>query len=92
MKYKVKDCFEMKQIADEYIVIPRGSQALDFNATVVFNESGAFLWNYLKEYNTPEVLAAALKERYAIEESTAAEDTRAFLNKMEENGMLDTAE
>ena len=92
MKYKVKDHFEMKQIADEYIVIPRGSEALNFNATVVFNETGAFLWNKMAAFTDAETLAAALAEKYGIDTATALEDTKAFLEKMEKNGMADIAE
>ncbi len=92
MKYKVKDCFEMKQIADEYIVIPRGNEAINFNATVVFNESGAFLWNELSDFTNEEALAKALQQKYDIDYSLAEKDTKAFLSKMNDNGLLDLTE
>lgn len=89
MKYQVKDSFQMKKIAEEFIVIPRGAQAVDFNAAVVFNEAGAFLWDRLQAPTAASALADALAEKYAIDAAMAAEDVQAFLKKMEENGMLD---
>ncbi|MBR2590047.1 MAG: PqqD family peptide modification chaperone [Clostridia bacterium] len=92
MKYKTKDCFMMKKIADEYIVIPRGSQAIEFNASVVFNESGAFLWGLLGDYTDEAALAKQLQEKYNIDAALAEKDTRAFLQKMDDNGLVDTIE
>lgn len=92
MKYKVKECFEMKQIADEYVVIPRGNEALNFNATVVFNESGAFLWNQLTDFVDECALSTALMEHYSIDRALAEKDVTAFLKKMQDNGMLEIAE
>lgn len=92
MKYKTKDCFLMKQITDEYIVMPRGSEALSFNASVVFNEAGAFLWNKMQEFIDEEALAAALTEHYGIDSELAAKDTKAFLKKMDDNGLVDKTE
>ncbi|MBQ7203251.1 MAG: PqqD family peptide modification chaperone [Eubacterium sp.] len=92
MKYKTKDCFLMKQIADEFIVIPRGSEALEFKGSVVFNEAGAFLWDKMNEFIDEEALAAALMEHYGIDSDLAAKDTKAFLKKMEDNGLVDKSE
>lgn len=89
MKYKIKDCFEMKQIADEFIVIPRGTTAVDFNATVVFNESGAFLWNEMTDFVDEQALATALINKYSIDENLAKNDVKAFLEKMDANGLVD---
>ncbi|MBR0414560.1 MAG: PqqD family peptide modification chaperone [Clostridia bacterium] len=92
MKYKTKDCFLMKRIAEEYIVIPRGSEAINFNASVVFNESGAFLWDLLGDYTDEAALAKQLQEKYNIDAALAQKDTKAFLKKMDDNGLLDTIE
>jgi len=92
MTYKTKDCFLMKKIADEYIVIPRGTEAINFNASVVFNESGAFLWDLLGEYTDEATLAKKLQEKYGIDAALAQKDTKAFLKKMDDNGLVDTTE
>ena len=89
MKYKVKDSFQMKEIAEEFIVIPRGAGAVDFNAAVVFNEAGAFLWGLLTSPTEEAALAKALVEKYGIDDAVAAEDAHAFLEKMKQNDLLD---
>ena len=91
MKYKTKDCFLMKQIADEYIVVPRGTEAISYNASVVFNEAGAFLWDKMQEFTDEETLAAALVEHYNIDAELAANDIKAFIEKMDANGLIDKA-
>ena len=92
MQYKVKDCFEMKQVAGDYIVIPRGSMSIDFGAVVVFNESGAFLWNELKQYASADGLTEKLAAHYGIEPDAARKDADAFLQKMDDSGLLDKRE
>ena len=88
MTYKIKDGFEMKQIADEYVVIPRGTNALNFNSSVVFNESGAFLWSKLNDYSSVEMLSASLKQKYSIDYDLAKKDVESFIKKLLENGFL----
>ncbi|MBQ8078261.1 MAG: PqqD family protein, partial [Eubacterium sp.] len=92
MKYKTKDCFLMKQIADEYIVIPRGTEAINFNASVVFNEAGAFLWGKMQDFIDEDTLANELKEHYNIDSELATKYTKAFLKKMDDNGLVDKTE
>lgn len=79
----------MKQIADDYIVIPRGTETLDFNGTAVFNETGAYLWNILLDYTETDVLVNALVEKYAIEPELAKNDVEKFLTKMIDENMVE---
>ena len=92
MEYKIKDGFEMKKIADEFVVIPRGANALTFNSSVVFNESGAFLWSMLKDSSSVEMLASSLKQKYSIDYELAKKDVEYFVKKMLDNGLLQKKE
>lgn len=92
IKYKTKENYMMKDIAGDFIVIPRGSEALDFKGTVVFNETGAFLWEKLQSFTDEPSLSNALREQYGVDSAVAEQDTRDFLKKMEENGLLETSE
>ena len=92
MEYKTKNNFMMKEIADECIVIPRGSEALNFNGSVVLNEAGAFLWNQMDDYIDEEELAQRLQRKYRIDTDLAKKDTKAFLDKMNANGLVDIKE
>ncbi|MBQ8981056.1 MAG: PqqD family protein, partial [Eubacterium sp.] len=76
----------------EYIVIPRGTEAINFNASVVFNEAGAFLWGKMQDFIDEDTLANELKEHYNIDSELATKDTKAFLKKMDDNGLVDKTE
>jgi len=88
MRYKVSNDFIMKQIADESVVIPRGKQTIEFGKSLVFNETGAFLWEMLKEPLDVDTLAKALNEKYSVDFDIAVEDVSLFIEKMNENGLL----
>ena len=79
----------MNKIADEYIVIPRGPEAVSFSATLVFNESGAFLWKTLNNYCSIDSLTELLAEKYSIDLEAARADVTDYINKMKENGLLE---
>jgi len=89
MKYKVKDCFQMRQIADDYIVVPRGNEAIQYSATLVFNDSGAFLWNKLSEYIDMDDLADCLAKEYNLEITDAMSDVVSFIDKLNSNGLIE---
>lgn len=89
MKYKTKDCFELKQVADDYIVIPRGSMSIDFSAVVVFNDSGVLLWKLLEKGADVKELEDELIKEYSIDRALAEKDVEKFIAKMNDNGLLD---
>ncbi|MBR2134588.1 MAG: PqqD family protein [Eubacterium sp.] len=92
MEYRVRDCFELRQVADEYIVIPRGTELLSFNATLVFNESGIFLWNLMKKFVDVDTLSKELANKYSLDISVARVDVEKFLNKMADENIVDIRE
>lgn len=89
VKYKIKDGFFMNKIADEHIVIARGKGAVDFAATLVFNETGAFLWKYMQTFRSIDQLATILAEHYSLDIVNAKADVTEFVNKLKENGVLE---
>ena len=45
---KLKDGFLLKEIAGSWVVVPVGEQVVDFQMMITLNETGAFLWEKLK--------------------------------------------
>ena len=88
-KYKVKDCFLKKKIADENVVVARGSYALEFGGTLVLNEACALLWDKLEEFCDIDELSNELVTAYGIDPNVAKEDTAACINKMVEYDLLE---
>lgn len=89
MKYKIKDCFIMKDVAGDKIVIPRGEIAIEFNGVLVLNDSCIFLWDKMKDFVSAGELASALISEYSIDAETAEKDVQTLIDKLLENGILE---
>ncbi len=85
---KIKNGFVLRNICDEYLVVAVGRQTLDFKGLIKLNESGAFLWEQLKNDRTEDELLAALTAEYAVDEATAKADIAAFLSSLKEADLL----
>lgn len=80
--------FVLREIAGEYIIIPTGKTALDFNGLITVNEVGVALWNMLQDEITFEGLVKGILDEYDVEESVAREDIQEFLDKLIAGGIL----
>ncbi len=78
----------MREIAGEYILIPVGAAAVEFQGIMTLNESGLFLWRMLQEECTEEKLVLALTEEYEVDIPTAQADVKKFLLQLEQNNAL----
>ena len=85
---KIKNGFVLRNICDEYLVVAVGRQTLDFKGLIKLNESGAFLWEQLKNDRTEDELLAALTAEYAVDEATAKADIAAFLSSLKEADLM----
>lgn len=75
---KIQPGFTLKEVADSFVIVPTGSNIVDFSAMITINETGAFLWECLKEDVTEEELCAKLCAEYDIDAPTALEDIKEF--------------
>lgn len=85
---RLKTDFTLREIAGDYIVIPTGENYLDFGAVISLNETGAFLWNQLKEAKTTDELATSLVAEYSIDNATASADVNDFVALLNEHGLI----
>lgn len=86
---KIKDGFVLKAIADSNIVVPLGSNVIDFSAIIKLSDTGAFLWNALECERELDELVDMLLSEYDIDRDTAAHDVSAFVQKLKDNNLLD---
>lgn len=86
---KIKPNFALRNIADEWIVIPRGSSAINFSATVLLNDVGAFIWRVLENGATFDEIIEKIMEEYDVEKATASSDLLAFIDKMKNVDVID---
>lgn len=87
---KIKEGFNSRTIAGEFIVVPSGRQRVDFNKVISMNGTAAYLWQKLegKEF-TIEDMAALLLEEYDVTPEKAAADSQDLAAKWQEAGLLD---
>ncbi len=82
MKYQAKEGFELKEIAGELLLLPRGASTVDYNYVMVFNETGALIYRALQNPSDVDSLAALLVEKYGISAEEAKADIEAYVAKM----------
>ena len=86
---KIDRNFVLREIAGEYIIIPTGKTALEFNGLITVNEIGMELWKMLQnEVVTFDDLLKGIMEEYDVDEEVAQEDIQDFLDKLIDGGIL----
>ena len=89
---KIQKEFVLREIAGDYVIIPTGKTALTFNGLITVNEVGAELWKMLQSDVTFEDLTQGILDIYDVDEETAKEDIREFLDTLEKGGVLEKEE
>lgn len=89
---KVHKEFVLREIAGDYVIIPTGKTVLTFNGLITVNEVGADLWKMLQSDVTFEDLLQGILSEYDVDEETAREDIREFLDTLIRGGILDAPE
>lgn len=86
---KIKDGFILRTVAGQNVVVPVGSNVMNFNAAITLNDSAAFLWKNLTNETTEEQLLSAMLNEYEIDKETAKADISVFLNVLREHEIID---
>lgn len=85
---KIDKNFVLREIVGEYIIIPTGRTALEFNGLITVNEVGMELWKMLQEDVTFDDLLNGILEEYDVDENAAREDIQEFLDRLVKGGIL----
>ena len=86
---KIKDGFVLRNVVDEYIVMPTGENIAKFDGAVVLNEVSAFVFEQLKRPVSKEDVLAALLNEFEVDEATAKADLDVLLEQFVQMGLLD---
>lgn len=84
---KIKDGYIIKEMAGEYVIVPVCDP--HFKAIITVNETGAFLFEKMKENVEPCELAKLLTEEYDIDMQTASSDVKRFAELLLKAGLAD---
>ena len=86
---KIKEGFVLRNVMDEFIVMPKGENISKFEGAVVLNEVSAFIYKILEQPVSKEDLLTALLEAYDVDEATASSDLDVLLDKFANMGILE---
>ena len=86
---KIPDNFVLRNIIGEYIIVPVGQFATEFNGIISTNSTGAFLWDLLtREDLSEEELVEKMLDEYDTDEPNAREDVRLFVSELKRVGII----
>ena len=81
-KVKAKSGFILKNVVNEYILMPVGDNIENFNGVVLLNDVSAYVWEKLQEPVSFEELVNAVIEEFDVEPDTARNDLDELLIKL----------
>ena len=86
---KIKDGFMLREMAEQWVVVPIGNTVVDVNCIITLTPSAAILWKELeKGIESVSQLAEILTSEYEIDYETALTDCEEFINTLNEKDML----
>ena len=87
---RIEKEFILREIAGDYVIVPTGKTALEFNGLITVNELGAFIWREMQREITKEKLVSDILNEYEVEEEIARNDLEEFLHRLSECGILES--
>ena len=78
--------FVLRQLADEYILIPYGTTTEKMNRVLTLSETAAFIYEQTGDAASEEEIARRLGEAYDVQE-----DVNAVLQTLQNCGVLECA-
>ena len=85
---KIKEGFVLRNVVDEFIVMPTGDNIAKFEGAVVLNEVSAFIFKQLETPVSHDDLLAAMLSEYDVDEATARTHVAAFIEKLKSHDFL----
>jgi hypothetical protein len=86
---KIKNGFVLRNVVDEYMVMPTGDNIAKFDGTAVLNEVSAFVFRQMENPVSREDVLDAILAEFEVDEETAAKDLDALLAQFRELGLLE---
>ncbi|HML47217.1 MAG TPA: PqqD family protein [Clostridia bacterium] len=83
-----KQGFVVRKVGDARMVIPTGPRMKEYKGVITINETGAFLFDLVKEPQTLRQAMDALIAEYGIDENTAYDAVAAFAHQCNEANLL----
>lgn len=86
---RIKDGFMLREVAEQWVVIPLGERVVEFNGIMTLSESGAMLWKEMEKEVLEEDLVRALRREYDVDEEMAKSDIAEYITYLREKSLLE---
>ena len=86
---KAKTGFILRNVVDEFILMPTGDNIGTFNGTVLLNDVSAFVWEKLQNPMSKDDLLKAILDEYEVDKTTASADLDALLETLRRYGVIE---
>lgn len=86
---KIRNGFTLRNVVDEYMVMPTGDNIAKFDGTIVLNEVSAFVFKQLENNVSRDDLLTAMLAEFDVDEQTAAKDLDKLLDRFRELNLLE---
>lgn len=86
---KAKSGFVLRNVVDEFILMPTGDNIGKFNGTVLLNEVSAFVWEKLQNPLSKEDLLKAILDEFEVDKATASADLDTLLQTLRGFGVIE---
>ena len=83
----ISNNFMLKAVAGEYMIIPTSNNNVNFSKIFNINETGAFIFNNLKDGKNRNEILELLKKEYNAKEDVLAADLDEFINELKKRGI-----
>lgn len=86
---KISSEYIIRDIAGDYIIVPIGQAAFDFQGLITVNEIGVYIWKLLQENEMSfNDLILNILDEYDVSREIAIKDTIEFLNQLIKHKIL----
>ena len=86
---KAKTGFILRNVVDEFILMPTGDNIGEFNGTVLLNEVSAFVWEKLQKTVSRDELLNDILDQFDVDKAAAESDLDELLAKFKEYNIIE---
>ena len=84
---KINNNFMLKKVAGEYMIIPTGNNNVNFSKIFNINETGAFIFEKLKDGKNKEEVLELMSKEYNASKDVLKNDIDEFIDELKKRGI-----
>lgn len=85
---KINGTFMLRMVADEYILVPTGKTAIEFNGLITLNEVGATIWKGIESGYSKDKILSKITDIYNVDLETAIHDLDCFIASLRDDDFI----